>query len=204
MICVLSIDPGRHSGAALFRGPNLIASWQVKPGGEWTVLSDVITLAEGAPIIVVREDWSLGGRQQTRKRADGSSYKHTNINMLAGLGAAWGRFEGALHHEGIKRVVKVYARTWQSMISGRVLKRDEMLALTRRVASSIAHREVGEDEAVAIVLGTYATTRGLHHVHAMLTIAEGKRHGIDVAAARERVKAEKVLKRQKKARRSKA
>lgn len=187
MIHVLAIDPGKNAGAALFLNGVLVASWQVKPGGEWAVVAEAIVRAEGEPIIAVAERWSNHG-------AFGGS------RTQRGLGEAYGRWTGALHHEGIKRVVKVYARTWQSMISGRVLPRAEMLVLTKRVATTIAHREVGEDEAVAIVLGTYATTRGLHHVHAMLSIAEGKRLGIDVTAARERVKAEKVLKRQRKAR----
>jgi hypothetical protein len=198
---ILSIDPGAKSGAALFRDSVLIASWQVKPGGEWAVVAEAVLRAEGAPIIAVREDWSLGGRQQTHKRADGSSYTHTNINMLAGLGRAWGRWESILHHEGIKRIVKVHARTWQSMISGRVLPRADMLKLTKRVASGIAHRDVGEDEAVAIVLGIHATTRGLHHVHAALTIREGKQLDIDVHAARARVASEKAMKREVKQRR---
>lgn len=200
MIAILAVDPGAKSGAALYIGDTLVASWQVKPGGEWAVIAEAISLADGAAIICVREDWSLGGRQQTHKRADGSSYQHTNINMLAGLGRAFGRWEGALHHEGIKRVVKVFARTWQSrMVSGVVLKRDEMIVATRRVAHAIAGRDCGDDESVAVVLGKYATTYGLRHVHAMLTIAEGKRLGIDVPRAREIVAAEKAQKRATKA-----
>lgn len=202
MISTLAIDPGSRAGAALYRGTDLVRSWQVKPGAEWDVVTEAVNLAVGAPLVVVRENWTLGGRETTHKRADGSSYKHTNISMLAGLGVAWGRWESVLHHEGIKRVVKVYARTWQAMISGRVLKRDDMLALTKRIASSIAHREVGEDEAVAIMLGRYAATQGLHRVHAELSIADGKRLGVDVATARERVKAEKAMKRAKKQRRA--
>jgi hypothetical protein len=198
---ILSIDPGAKSGAALFLNGVLIESWQVKPGGEWAVVAEAVIRAEGEPIIAVREDWSLGGRQQTHKRADGSSYTHTNINMLAGLGRAWGRWESILRHGGIKRVVKVHARTWQSMISGRVLPRADMLKLTTALASLIASRDVGEDEGVAIMLGRHATTRGLHHVHAALTIREGKHLGIDVHAARARVASEKAMKREVKQRR---
>ena len=197
MISTLAIDPGSRAGAALFRGTDLVRSWQVKPGGEWNVVTEAVNLAVGTPLIVVRENWVLGGRRQGQA--------HGHINMLAGLGRAWGRFESILHHEGIKRVVKVYARTWQAAtVSGPVLKRDDMLKETRRIASTIAGRDVGEDEAVAIMLGRYATTSGLHHMHALLTIAEGRRLGVDVAAARERVKAEKAVKRARKARKVKS
>lgn len=196
---ILAIDPGRKAGAALFLRGVLIDSWQVKPGGEAAVVAEAIVRAEGEPIVVVRENWSLGGR-----RGEGSA-SHQHIGMLAGLGAAWGRWDGALLGAGIptSRVVKVYARTWQaSVISGRALTRAETLRIAVNRARAIAHRDVGEDEAVAICIGLWATKAP--EVLAVLSIADGKRLGIDVKAAREFVAGRKATKAARKVRRARA
>lgn len=191
---ILAIDPGKNAGAALFVRGVLIESWQVKPGGESAIVAEAVVRAEGEPLVVVRENWMLGGRRK------GDKTRHQHIGMLPGLGVAWGRWEGALLNVGVpaSRIVKVYSRTWQSrVLSGRVLTRESAIAIAKERASTLAHRDVGEDEAVAICIGIWATEAP--DTLAALSVAEGKVCGVDVHAARrvvsERAKARKAQRR---------
>lgn len=160
---ILAIDPGAKAGAAILVRGRVTFVIPVKPGGE----AEVVRLALGTatrvdlPLVVVGEKWTTGGRRQ----GEGT---HGHINMLVGLGVAWGRWDLALRDACVPRskVVRVLPRTWQSkVLDGRVLKRkraeERAIAVAEAAgAANVDGSPLTPDQAAAVCIGLWGAKAG--------------------------------------------
>lgn len=152
---ILAIDPGKAAGAAIIDsgrpGITVVLAEAVKPGDEADIVDLAMTRAraEGRVLMVVREKWQAGGHRMTP-------------SMLAGLGAAWGRWEAALLASGypLSRVVRVYPSTWKARTIG--APRGDKSQASKTRAKYFAERLLGKpleshDAADAVCIGVWAS-----------------------------------------------
>lgn len=196
-VTLLAIDPAKISGWAIF-----IDGIHHSSGHAITYVdrADAIHVATccasvaSLPLIIIAESWTFGG--------SGNDPRAT-ASMQAGLQAQWGMWKLAIEEADTRcKVVRVNSRRWQSQVlTGYRSTSEQLKRLARLTASRLAgHAVEEENEADAICIGYYGTRAD--EVMAALSIAEGKRCGVDVAAARSRVDLEKTKKKQARAHRS--
>lgn len=146
---VLSIDPGQTSGWAVAWNGRVTVAGSARTA---SVRAGIVTAAvrdasdAGLPLIVVREDWSVGG------------IRMTPATML-GLGAQWGRWAEHLdlHDVPAKNVVRVKPQRWRSALAGLPRRsRAEAKASACLVARGLLSRDVEEDEGEAVVIAHWA------------------------------------------------
>jgi hypothetical protein len=202
MICapiiLLAIDPAAVSGWATFiRGEYRASGIATTMVDRADVLRDAVFLSQtlDLPLIVIAESWTFGGSGKDPR---------ATAAMQAGLMSKWGLWEAAIEESRASnaiKVVRVNSRRWQSSVLTRLRVNSATLKqIAKHSASNIARHPIeDENEADAICIGFYGSIAP--EVVAKVSIAEGRRLGIDVTAARERVKAEKQMKRAAKARR---
>jgi hypothetical protein len=193
-LVLLAIDPAAVSGWAIF------ISGELHSSGVATTQVDRMDVVNAAsccasvaclPLVVIAETWSFGGNKKDPR---------ATAAMQAGLQAKWGLWEAAIEEsDGKIKVVRVNSRRWQTSVLTRLRVRSETLKqIARHSASNLAHRPIeDENEADAICIGFYGTISPI--TLAKLTIAEGKRLGVDVVRARAIVASEKTQKRATKA-----
>ncbi len=101
---ILAIDPGKASGWSIWLAGRIVTWGPCDPGSELSIVEAARTYErdESLPLVVVAEKWSAGGWRSAAS--------------MIGLGAQWGRWEGALRLAGhpMRRVVRVYPQTWRS------------------------------------------------------------------------------------------
>lgn len=154
---VLGIDPGKVGGYALLdQGGNVLESGQVKEREALkrrAVLRRLVTecLARGVDAVVCREKWSAGG--------------FAGPSTMAGLGAAWGRWQESMTLNAPmlpdSRIVAVYPQTWRSAVG--VGGSDVEKNMRARVRGRWPHLDaasMGEDELMAIGLALYGLRHG--------------------------------------------
>lgn len=149
---ILAIDPGRTSGWALFaRGEHVYS-------GTATTHLDRVDLAQlaveaarnnGAPLVVVGEIWTPGG-------------KFGGARTMAGVGASWGQWLAAFEAAGIPkaRVMRVKVQTWRAAVLGGAFgrKTEQWHAMaTRRATVAIGRAPTDANEAEAVCIGIWAT-----------------------------------------------
>lgn len=159
-VVVLAIDPGEKAGAAVLVRGRVTDVLAIRPGAEPLAVELAKTVARDAalPLVVVAEKWSnhgvFGGARTQR-----------------GLGAAWGRWDGALLAGGIPRrvVVRVLPRTWQAkIVSGIALPRERLAAAVASVADRALRQDPDAplpanltlDQAAAVCIGLWAARAG--------------------------------------------
>ena len=152
---VLGIDPGARSGWALLLDGQLVASGEATK----THVHEAVEQAriycddERAHLVVVGERWA------GRMRRDRGS-----VRTVSGLGAAWGRWEGALLAAGVpkRRIIRVATQRWRAdVIGGRCARRTSEW---KRVAREWCARtfggfggDYGDDEADALCIAWWGS-----------------------------------------------
>lgn len=146
---ILAIDPGTRAGYCVTLRGAYEASGSVERGGEAVPVEAAAYLAEreALPLLVVAEKWSPGGA-------------FAGLRTMISLGAAWGRWEGALLAAAVpmSRIVRVYPATWRAAVGIRPGTRRE--AIDAHV-SAYARAYAGEtmttdDEADAVCIAAWA------------------------------------------------
>ncbi len=158
---VLGVDPGKHSGWAIYFGDHhRVGSFEGFRNGMWCgetedghrhVVGHAIGLADWAhlPLVVVAEKWTAGGWAS-----------HTT---LLGLGAAWGAWQVALREarHPKRRIVRVYSQTWRAaVIGGRQRPTEQWKAAAQ---AHVLHRfgvEAGPDAAEAALIALWGSHAG--------------------------------------------
>jgi hypothetical protein len=159
---ILAIDPGKRAGAALVTstraGTSVHDALGVRPGEERRVVESACRLADslGLTLVVVGEKWTAGRRDR-----DG----FMQAKVIAGLGAAWGRWEGALLGAGhpARRTLRVNSARWK----GAILRlpfgasRDDA-AFAAKTFALRRHglAELSTDAAVAVCIAEWASRAG--------------------------------------------
>lgn len=158
---VLGIDPGATSGWSLYASGAYVASGAAKSCAvRTTVIEALLALVarEGhtslgaAPVVAAVESWTVGGKR--RDKVD-----HWTPAVMIGLGASRGRWLEQLAIAGLpdRRVVSVVPQTWRTILAPFPRTTTEQAkASAVRLARAIARREVGPDEAEAVMLGRWA------------------------------------------------
>jgi len=141
---VLAIDPGAHSGWAVFEND----SGPVRSGATDSAVERVAAIqwaqdraAElGRHLVVVAESWTAGGWK--------------NYKALIGLGASWGKWLHPLELAGIpeKNIVRVAPPTWRARLFNKAnMKKNE----AKKMAMTYAC-EPDPDIAEAVCIGFWA------------------------------------------------
>jgi len=148
---ILAIDPGKRCGWSIWIAGRLATHGTATPGEEFGIVqaARVFEAEESIPLVVVAEKWTAGG-------------PFAGARTMAGLGAAWGRWDGALRacQHPMRRVVRVYPQTWRAaVLAPRWGATSEQLKhLSATVASSIVGDPIlDHNEADAINIGKWAT-----------------------------------------------
>lgn len=151
---ILAIDPGTHAGYCVTLRGVYESSGTVKRGGEAVPVEAAVYLAtrENLPLLVVAEKWTPGGR-------------FSGLRTMISLGAAWGRWEGAVLAASVpmSRVVRVYPATWRAYVGIRPGTRreaiDEHVSAYARAYAGEAMRT--DDEADAVCIAAWSATSAL-------------------------------------------
>lgn len=147
-LCLLSIDPARSSGWAVFDGAMLHDSGCAKTSAHrddavaaWLHLASAKYLVRA----VVAEDWFKGARSHA-----------TTYSM----GVSFGRWAEAVEATGIREdwILRVKPSDWRKALQFRSRGRQAAKAESVRYVHSLHGLTVGDDEADAICLG-HATLR---------------------------------------------
>lgn len=157
---ILAIDPGKVSGVALAIGSRVVDVVRVTCAAERRgIVLDALTVAEreGAPLVVVVEQWTVGAGHSRAK--DGKT-RWTPATML-GLGAQRGRWLEALDLAGVpaSRIVSVTPAEWRAVLSPLPRRTTEQAKASAIViARGLLGREVGPDEAEAACIARWASS----------------------------------------------
>lgn len=130
---ILAIDPGKHAGWCIRFGGKPVTWGSCAPGEELGICraAQVFASEESLPLVVVAEKWTAGG-------------PYSGPRTMAGLGAAWGRWDGALRslQHPARRVVRVYPQTWRAaVLSPRWGATSEQL---KHLSATVASFDTGE------------------------------------------------------------
>ena len=150
-VTILSIDPARTSGWAVYSFGRCIASGTTKTHDERCGAIAIAQAEEsrsGRKLVVVAEKWTAGG-------AFGGA------RTMGGLGAQWGMWQAALESCSVpnSRIVRVYPQTWRSGVLGghqRGVKSAEWALRAAKRAEVETGHICSDDEAEAVCIGAWA------------------------------------------------
>ncbi|MEQ8720989.1 MAG: hypothetical protein RID81_06895 [Sandaracinaceae bacterium] len=151
---ILAIDPGKVSGWAILReGRPVLSGTATTREDRERAVGSALCIGEdsGLPLVVVGEKWTPGGR-------------FGGARTMAGLGAAWGRWEETLDEAGVPKTrrLRVNVQTWRAATIGGPQRKSEQwkadaVATVRRVYQIEAKTS---DEAEAVLVGRWAESAG--------------------------------------------
>lgn len=162
-LCLLSIDPARSSGWAVFDGAMLHDSGRAKTSANrddaiaaWLHLASAKNLVRA----VVAEDWFRGSRSHATTYA---------------MGVSFGRWAEAVEATGIREdwILRVRPGEWRKALGFKSRGRTAAKAESVRHVHSLHGLTVGDDEADAICLG-HATLRMAERFDTVLPATQRK------------------------------
>ena len=148
---ILGIDPGQTSGVSLWIGDECRGAWTVVLASERrATIADAVAAGEGLPLVICGESWSGGW-----------SSERSSARTIAGLGAAWGRWQEAAEAAGVRpsQFIRVHTARWRSdVLGGRQARTAEHWKAAARAWCAAHEIEIDSDDAAeAACIGWWAT-----------------------------------------------
>lgn len=162
-LCLLSLDPARSSGWAVFDGATLHDSGRARTAANRDdAIAAWLHLAAAKDLVraVVAEDWFRGARSHATTYA---------------MGVSFGRWAEAVEATGVREdwILRIRPSEWRRCLGFRSRGRVAAKAEAVRYVHSLHGLTVGDDEADAICLG-HATLRMAERFDTVLPATQRK------------------------------